>query len=197
MKHYIEITLTGSPDFPLYHLWSKLYTQLHLALVENRNTYHQANVGISFPEYRFHSEKGIGFLGTKLRLFAEEESILQKIDLQKWFVRLMNYINISPVCPVPLNEITGYATFSRKQVKTGAERLARRQLKRHSEASFKEVLERYRETLTTSPLPFIQLESLSNGHPFKLFIEKKPASDKSVKPFTSYGLSSEATVPEF
>lgn len=197
MKYYIEITLTGSPDFPLYRLWSKLYTQLHLALVENRNTNNQVNIGVSFPEYRFHSEKGIGFLGTKLRLFAEEELILKKIDLQKWFARLMNDIQISPVYPVPQNEITGYAIFSRKQVKTGAERLARRQLKRHRELSFRETVERYQKTITTSPLPFIQLESLTNGHPFKLFIEKKPATNKNIRPFTTYGLSSEATVPEF
>ena len=197
MKYYIEITLTGSPAFPLYHLWSKLYTQLHLALAVNKNTYHKINVGISFPEYRFDAEKGIGFLGTKLRLFAEEESILQKIDLQKWFVRLMDCIHISPVCTVPQKEITGYVTFSRKRVKTNAERLARRHMKRHTELSFKEAVKRYQKIITTSPLPFIQLESLSNGHPFKLFVEKKPATDKSIKPFTTYGLSSEATVPEF
>ena len=197
MKYYIEITLTGNPDFPLYHLWSKLYTQLHLALVENRNTNNQVNIGVSFPEYRFHSAKGIGFLGTKLRLFAEEELTLKKIDMQKWFACLMNGIHISPVNPVPQNQISGYATFSRKHVKTNAERLARRQLKRHNELSFRETVERYQKTITTSPLPFIQLESLTNGHPFKLFIEKKPATNKNVRFFTTYGLSSEATVPEF
>ncbi|ARQ46492.1 type I-F CRISPR-associated endoribonuclease Cas6/Csy4 [Oxalobacter formigenes] len=197
MKHYIEITLTGSPDFPLYHLWSKLYTQLHLALVENRDASDQVNIGVSFPEYYFNEEKGMGFLGTKLRLFAEDETSLQKIDIQKWFVRLNDCIHITPVCRVPLNEITGYATFSRKHIKSNAERLARRQMKRHKDLSFHETVQRYQKNLAKSPLPFIQLESLTNSHPFKLFIEKKPAINASLKVFTTYGLSAESTIPEF
>ena len=197
MKYYIEITLTGSPNFPMYHLWSKLYTQLHLALVENRDAVNQVNVGVSFPEYRFHAEKGIGFLGTKLRLFAEDESVLQKIDMQKWFARLKDCIHISPICTVPLNDITGYAIFSRKHIKTNPERLARRQMKRHPDLSFDEAVQRYQKIDTKSPLPYIQLESLTTGHPFKLFIEKKPGTTKNLKSFTTYGLSIEATVPEF
>lgn len=197
MKHYIEITLTGSPDFPLYHLWSKLYTQLHLALVENRDDRNQVNIGVSFPEYHFHEEKGIGFLGTKLRLFAEDETSLHKIDIQKWFVRLKDCIHMTPVRMVPVNEITGYVAFSRKHIKTSADRLARRQMKRHKDLTFHEALQRYQNTPVKSPLPFIQLESLTNGHPFKLFIEKKPAIKENLKCFTTYGLSKESAVPEF
>ncbi len=197
MKHYIEITLTGTPDFPMYHLWSRLYTQLHLVLVENMDAVNQVNIGVSFPEYYYHKEKGIGLLGTKLRLFAQDETTLQKIDIHKWLSRLKNCIHIDPIRTVPLNNITGYAIFSRKHIKTNAERLARRQIKRHPDLSFNEAVQHYQKTITTTHLPYVQIESLTNGHAFKLFIEKKQALTENLKSFTTYGLSTEATIPEF
>ena len=34
MKHYIEITLLPNPDINLLSLWSKVFQQIHLGLVE-------------------------------------------------------------------------------------------------------------------------------------------------------------------
>ena len=86
MKHYLEITLIDSGDEPLYLVWSKLYVQLHLALVEVKKHNDKINIGVSFPEYLFNAEKGIGFLGTKLRVLANSEEELHNLKIKDWFL---------------------------------------------------------------------------------------------------------------
>jgi len=46
-------------------------------------------------------------------------------------------------------------------------------------------------------LPFIRLQSLSGGQTFCLWISKTPTADLMAGNFSTYGLSSVATVPEF
>lgn len=196
MKYYLEITLIGGGDEPLYFIWSKLYTQLHLALVDAKNHNDKPNIGISFPEYCFNTEKSIGFLGTKLRLFANNENELHNLGIKKWLERLSDYIHITSIREVPTHKITGNAIFSRKQFKTNAERLARHRVKR-GDIDFDEAIERYQHIVTTSDLPFIQLKSLTNQHPFRLFIQKENKDHAEIGRFSSYGLSVDATVPEF
>ncbi len=196
MKYYLEITLIDGGDEPLYFIWSKLYAQLHLALVEVKNRNDKSNIGISFPEYRFNEEKGIGFLGTKLRLFANSEEELCNLKIKDWLARLSDYLHITSIREVPAHKVTGYAVFSRKQVKTNAERLARHRIKR-GDIDFDEAVQRYQNIVTTSNLPFIQLKSLTNQHPFRLFIQKENKNHAETGSFSSYGLSVDATVPEF
>ena len=195
MKYYLELTLLDCSEFSLYELWSQLYTQLHLALVEAKNQEQKVSVGVSFPQYRFNPEKKLGFLGTKLRLFAQSETELQTLDIKKWLDRLTDYVHITSIREVPEN-IKGYAIFKRKQPKTNAERLARHRAKR-GDIGFDEALARYSNVVTTTDLPFIQLKSLTSGQPFKLFIEKQPAEQSISQVFSTYGLSSESSVPEF
>ena len=196
MNHYIEVTLVDTDEFSPYALWSVLYTQLHLALVEIKDQNNQVNVGISFPQYRFNQDKGIGFLGTKLRLFAQTEADLQKLDLRKWLDRLTDYVHVSSIREVPVNKITGYVTFSRKQVKTNAERLARHRVKR-GDIDFDEAFKRYQNVITSTDLPYVQMKSLTSDKSFKLFIEKRDVEKSESQVFSSYGLSSESCVPEF
>lgn len=194
MKHYLDITIVMFDS--TYCIWSKLYAQLHLALVEAKKRNDKSNIGVSFPEYRFNKEQGIGFLGTKLRLFANSEDELLSLDIKKWLERLSDYIHITSIREVSQHKITGNAIFSRKQVKTNAERLARHRVKR-GDINFDEALQRYQNIVTTSDLPFIQLKSLTNQHPFRLFIQKENKDHAEIGSFNSYGLSVNATVPEF
>lgn len=196
MKYYLEITLIDGGDEPLYFIWSKFYAQLHLALVEAKNSNDKSNIGVSFPEYRFNEEKSIGFLGKKLRLVANSEGELHSLDMKKWLERLNDYIHITSIREVPAHKISGYAIFSRKQVKTNAERLARHRVKR-GDIDFDEAVQRYQNVVTTSDLPFIQLKSLTNQHQFRLFIQKENKDHVETGRFSSYGLSVDATVPEF
>ncbi|XID74143.1 type I-F CRISPR-associated endoribonuclease Cas6/Csy4 [Alkanindiges sp. WGS2144] len=196
MAFYIELTLLPQEDAPTYFLWSKLYQQLHLALAEIKNADDKVSIGVSFPQYQFNPEKKIGFLGTKLRLFSQTENELDQLNIKKWLERLTDYVHITSIRPVPEEKITGYACFKRKQPKTNAERLARHRVKR-GDIDFDEALSRYQNVVTTSDLPFIQLKSLTSAQPFKLFIEKQPAEQSASQVFSTYGLSSESSVPEF
>ena len=200
MNYYIEVTLIGNDKFSTYELWSQLYPQLHLTLVEVKNADNKVNIGFSFPQYRFHQDKGVGFIGTKLRLFAKSESDLKKLDIRKWLDRLEDYVHITSIRDVP-SEIKGYAVYKRKQVKTNAQRLARHRVKR-GDIGFDEALARYSNVVTTTNLPYIEMKSLSTSDQqsekrFKLFIEKQSADKSENQVFSTYGLSSESSVPEF
>lgn len=201
MKHYIEVTLMKSDDISLYELWSRIYTQLHIALAEIKNSDHKVDIGVSFPQYRFTQEKGVGFIGEKLRLFAQSEAELKKLHLNKWFDRLTDYVHIKSISEVPESKITGYSTYRRKQVKTNAQRLARHRAKR-GDIGFDEALARYSNVVKTTDLPYIQMLSLSSSddqdkNRFKLFIEKQSTEKSETQVFSTYGLSSVSSVPEF
>ena len=195
MKYYQEITLIDQAEISSYFIWSKLYTQLHIALAKIKDTNDKVNIGVSFPQYRFNQEKSIGFLGTKLRLFAPNEADLKKLDLKKWLDRLTDYVHITSIREVPEN-VKGYAIYKRKQVKTNATRLARHRVKR-GDIGFDEALARYSNVVTTTELPFIQMKSLTSDQMFKLFIEKRSIEQSKSQVFSTYGLSSESSVPEF
>lgn len=200
MNYYIEVTLMENEKFSPYELWSQLYPQLHLALVEVKNTDNKVNVGFAFPQYRFNENKGVGFIGTKLRLFASSESELKKLDLRSWLERLEDYVHITSIREVP-KDVKNYAIYKRKQVKTNAQRLARHRVKR-GDIGFDEALARYSNVVTTTDLPYIEMQSLSTSDEqskkhFKLFIEKLPAEQSETQVFSTYGLSSQSSVPEF
>lgn len=196
MKHYVEITLLPTDDIGHYFLWSKIYQQLHLALVE-LTAGQGASVGFSFPEYSAKQPR----LGRKVRVFASSESQLVQFNAQKWLERLSDYCHISSIRAVP--EQTQYALFSRKQCVNNPERLARRRAKRKGE-TFEQALSHFAGfDGEISSLPFVALESLSTAqsvetnHHFKLFIAQQLVSTPQEGNFNCYGLSQSATIPWF
>ena len=202
MKYYQEITLIDQAEISSYFIWSKLYTQLHIALAEIKDTNNKVNIGVSFPQYLFekNDKNSKVNLGKKLRLFAQNEADLKKLDLKKWLDRLTDYVHITSIREVPEN-IKSYAIYKRKQVKTNAERLARHRVKR-GDIGFDEALAHYSNVITTTDLPYIQMLSLSTSDEqdkkrFKLFIEKRSIEQSKIQVFSTYGLSSESSVPEF
>ena len=202
MKYYQEITLIDQAEISSYFIWSKLYTQLHIVLAEVKDTNNKVNIGVSFPQYLFEkNDKNLKVnLGKKLRIFAQNEADLKKLDFKKWLDRLTDYVHITSIREVPEN-IKSYAIYKRKQVKTNAERLARHRVKR-GDIGFDEALARYSNVVTTTDLPYIQMLSLSTSDEqdkkrFKLFIEKRSIGQSESQVFSTYGLSSESSVPEF
>lgn len=199
MRYYQEITLIDQAEISPYFIWSKLYGQLHLALVDATGEGEQVGIGVSFPQYIYEkasSKKPKVNLGNKLRLFASSEEDLQKLNIKHWLERLLDYVHIGPIRPVPENKVTGYVHFARKQVKTNADRLARHRAKR-GDISFDEAKARYQNVVTTTDLPFVQMKSLTSEQPFKLFIEKRLGKKTAAAAFSAYGLSAICTVPEF
>lgn len=204
MKFYQEITLIDQAEISPYFIWSKLYTQLHIALAEIKDDSDKVGIGASFPQYIFEekveNQKTRINLGNKLRLFAESEADLKKLDIRKWLERLEDYVHITSIREVP-SDIKGYAIYKRKQVKTNAQRLARHRIKR-GDIGFDEALARYSNVVTTTNFPYIEMKSLSTSDQqsekrFKLFIEKQPAEKTETQVFSTYGLSSVSSVPEF
>lgn len=56
MKFYQEITLIDQAEISPYFIWSKLYTQLHIALAKSKDTNDKVNIGVSFPQYIFEEK---------------------------------------------------------------------------------------------------------------------------------------------
>ena len=215
MKFYLEITLLPNPEVGVNFLWSKVFQQIHLGLVEMQDNQRQVPIGLSFPEYVIGDKYSL--LGSKLRLFANDEAMLNQFDAVKWLARLSDYVHCTSIRPVP-EKIVGYAIYQREQPKTNPERLARRYAKRHGvdfdtalnglvdlkstekplNADFK-IQFRYCEmTKKKISSPFIRLKSMSSEQVFCLWIKKILVdTQSSATYFSSYGLSSISTVPDF
>lgn len=212
IKWYQEITLLPNSEISLAFLWTKVYTQLHLAFVSQKDTPHGGSFAVSFPEYAEGKQKG---LGHKVRVFAETEDALQTLDLDKALERLLDYVHLTPIHEIPMRRLKGYAIYSRQHAPHSREQVARRFSKRHglpieqvasrlakkplqSErlvAKEREDGEKFKKSIRD--LPYIQMQSLTNRHKYNLFIHKQPTSSASASPFSFYGLSPEAAVPEF
>jgi CRISPR-associated endonuclease Csy4 len=194
MGFYREITLLPNPEVNIHFLWSKVFQQIHLGLVEMQDDKGQVPIGVAFPEYVVGEKYSL--LGGKCRLFAQDETTLARFDTAKWLVRLSDYVHCTSIRPVP-EKLKGYAIYRREQPKTSKERLARRYAARHNE-SYVEALRRYQEVAHKSvTTPFIRLKSLSNDQTFCLWIRKTSVSEPEGTTYSTYGLSVKTTVPEF
>jgi CRISPR-associated endonuclease Csy4 len=193
MKFYIGISLLPNPEVPIYFLWEKIYQQIHLALVENQNSDKTVAIGMSFPEYNGENHQ----LGNKLRIFSNNEEKLEKLNISKWFSRLLDYVDITEIKSVPDN-ITGSALFKRLQPTNNNLRLARRKAKRKN-ISLEEaisVLKIREEKL--SEAPYINMKSLSSDNMYRLMIGYEETElINNDEGFSTYGLSSKSSVPIF
>lgn len=190
--YYQEISLLPKARIGLYDFWQKLYQQIHLALAENKSEANSSKVGVSFPEYNADEF----LLGTKLRLFAGEEQTLERMQCGKWLERLRDYVHVKPIASVP-EKITGYACFKHVKMKGSKEKLARRRAKRNGE-TFEQALAYFSDyEEQRSKLPYVNMNSLTNGQHFRLFIEKQVKEQPQTGQFSCYGLSNTATVPLF
>ena len=198
MKHYLDITLLPDAEANIGFIWQKVYQQIHLALVENKTAPNESAIAVSFPKY------GEKFpLGNTLRLLANEQSQLEKLNVEKWLLRLTDYTHLKSIKEVPVT-VTQYARFKRKQFKSNLEREAKRRAKYKGE-TFEEALAHFQNYEIKTDLPFINMASLSTdggaslNRNFKLFIEKEMVAEQGQGLLNCYGLSKggEGTVPWF
>ncbi|CAA6812340.1 MAG: Type I-F CRISPR-associated endoribonuclease Cas6/Csy4 [uncultured Sulfurovum sp.] len=194
MNYYVDIKLFTDTEITLGFVWKKLYAQVHLALVEVRDEKNLVSMGLSFPKYKESAFP----LGNELRIFAKTKDELERLDLNRWLERLLDYVSVSPIKEVP-SSVNEFVSFGRKQFKVNAERLARRQAKRKG-ISFEEALKNYEdfdEEKQKTKLPFVNIKSLSSDREMKIFIQKSDNKEQKEGLFSTYGLSNEATVPWF
>ncbi|WP_072281253.1 type I-F CRISPR-associated endoribonuclease Cas6/Csy4 [Rappaport israeli] len=193
MTVYQEITLIANADISPYFLWSKVMTQLHIALANIKNKHGINTIGISFPNYRYEQKNGKTFasLGDKVRIFAQSEDDLDKLALPLRLAWLIDYIHLTTIKPVG-NKATAQVIVKRyrpvnfeKQVREFAEfrGISLQEARQHC-LEYKKPNQFY---------PYITLTSQTNEHPYQLSIwqEKIPLdgfSDKNAT-FNSYGLN--------
>lgn len=192
MQFYLDITLIPNDDFKPSILLNKAYQQLHLSLVEHKNRQGYSQIGVSFPEYQAERRR----LGRKIRVFAPERKLLDDLKLQEWFDLLSDYIHITSIRVVP-DTVEQYVSFKRQQIKSNRERLARRLVTRYgiSEEQAQERLGGFKSKRLA--LPYVSLQSLSTGHPMRLFIKQEAVTETEKQEFNTYGLSKGGGVPWF
>lgn len=194
MKCYLEITLLPNPEVNVNFLWSKTFQQIHLGLVEMQDEHKQVSIGVSFPEYKMGDKFGV--LGSKLRLFANEEATLVRFNASKWLDRLNDYVHCTSIRPVP-EKITSHAIYRRKQPKASKHRLARRYA-RYRQVEYETALQHYMKLSQEKiSLPYIRLKSMSSNNNFCLWIDRIETTSPAHGFFSTYGLSTQSTVPEF
>ncbi|TCK60433.1 type I-F CRISPR-associated endoribonuclease Cas6/Csy4 [Seleniivibrio woodruffii] len=183
MQYYTDIKIQPNPEIAPQVVLNMLYEKLHLVLAEQKRN----DVGISFPE----ADKN---LGTVLRLHGELDP-LQDV-LEHRFVKVMqDYALVGRIKKIP--EKTGYLLVSRVQAKSSPERLRRRSMKclGLTEEQAKEKIPDSKAKFLD--LPFIILNSRSTGQKFRLFIRQSEQTAGTAGEFSTYGLSTKATVPKF
>ena len=192
MKVYLEITLLSYDAIGLSFLWGKVFQQVHIAMADKLDEKGRSEIGVSFPQYCDKKRK----LGDKLRLFAEEQTSLEELNITKWLNRLSDYVHITSIRSVP-KKILGHICYKRERTKSSLERIVRRKAKREgtSEEEARKKLGDFKEKYSCSP--FINMYSVGTGQKFKLFILKEKIDDALTGTFGSYGLGANCSVPEF
>lgn len=192
MNYYQEIQLLPNGEVSLAFLWTKMFTQLHLALAAEKNRGGIGKVAVAFPDYQ---DK---VLGNRIRVLSLERETLEMLDLKQALVRLQDdYVKLTEIRKISDQSITGYSIYSRYQPDESVERKARRYVRRHDGVSYEDALCLLSRRKETYGLPFIQMKSLSTAQSFSLFIKKTLCQIEQSGTFSTYGLSDRASVPEF
>lgn len=220
MKYYQEITIVNSLNGSFFKMWSKLFTQVHLVIVEQAKIKYGedakvSDIGISFPEYQQVDKNGKKFtiLGSKLRVFATNKAELEQLNLPQKLSRLLDYVHIKSINSIP-DEIKDHLTVKRFRQDRNIERLTRRYAKRKSmsieeakaeqignyavkhKVSIKQAKESYEKPKLKS-YPYIIMNSLSRKEKFSLEIIQQEVPEPQKGQFNTYGMSSTATVPHW
>jgi CRISPR-associated endonuclease Csy4 len=192
MNHYLEITLQPDADIGLHFLWEKAYQQIHLGLVEMQDSNGTVPIGIALPGYNANRHQ----LGDKLRLLAKTEAELERFDVKRWLNRLSDYVHLTGIRNVP-DRISTHARYYRIQAKSNNARLARRKAKRENTSVEQALAALENFTEQSSDAPYVQINSLSSGERFRLFIGYVEVPEPVNAGFSTYGLSRQSSVPIF
>ncbi len=193
MEHYLDIKIVPDDDVPIYFIRNKVYSKLHKALSSLSST----DIGISFPQYKIK-------LGNVIRLHGTDKNLAELQDIN-WLGGLSGYCDVSEAQVVP-SQIAGYRVISRKQPTMNIRKLEKRVqyqkaqgvLKTQDEV--KEYEKQYKAKMYATGLdnPYLELESSSNGHKHRRYIQFGEVVERPIKgEFDTFGLSKAATVPWF
>ncbi len=183
MDFFIDIKINPDAEMRENVLLNKVYSKLHKALHSLNTT----EIGVSFPRYKV-------MLGDVIRLHGLEEK-LRELESSDWLGALKGYCSIGSINAIP--EEVSYRTISRKQSNMTEAKL-RRLIKRGS--LLPDEVKGYKAKMFETGLDnaYLELESASNGHKHRRYIQFGELSTKPVEgQFDQFGLSKVATVPWF
>ncbi|WP_428354695.1 type I-F CRISPR-associated endoribonuclease Cas6/Csy4 [Methyloprofundus sp.] len=184
MDFYIDLVLQADEEVPIYFIRNKVFTKFHKVL----NNLKQNSIGVSFPKYKSK-------LGNVVRIHGNKSSLdtLQQIN---WLGGLAGYCQVSSILPVPEN-IQGYRTVSRIRQNMSNSKL-QRLINRGSIAGGKIKIYEAKMLSTGLDNPYLELQSVSNGHKHRRYIQFGKLNSHTVKgEFDQFGLSKTATIPWF
>ncbi len=183
MNYYIDILIKPDAEMRENVLLNKIYIKLHKALFTLKST----GIGISFPNYKVK-------LGDVIRVHGNQKK-LTELQNSNWLGGLSGYCDASEIQAIPDN--AKHRIISRKQANM-AEAKLRRLIKRGSISD--EGAKKYKAKMFAQGLdnPYLELDSGSNAHKHRRYIQFGELLDKPVAgEFDYFGLSKTATVPIF
>ena len=183
MDKFIDITLMPDPEFEAQQLLNALFSKLHRAIGEAA----PGEIGVSFPKVGKR-------LGDQLRLHGTQDSLATLMALP-WLQGMRDYCQVSDSNDVP--EKVQYRTVRRIQAKSAHNKRMRSIRKGWltEDEAYQRIPDDQQKSLK---LPFIQMRSLSNGNPMRVYIEHGELKDEPVAgEFNAYGLSAQTTIPWF
>ena len=192
MRFCCEIRLLADDTAGINFLWGKIYLLVHLALVGIKDENDHVSVGLSFPGYDVDAHK----LGDSLRIISPNEASLSALRLPESLRRFRDNVVLDEVRKIP-EGIDSFVRFRRQRAKTSVERLARRRAARHNVSADEALrqLSGFQEERLS--VPFVQIKSLSGDHRFRLYIHQETGVPNIEGTFSCYGLSAEASLPDF
>jgi CRISPR-associated endonuclease Csy4 len=183
MDHFIDIRIKPDDEMRENVLLNKVYTKFHKALCILEST----DIGVSFPQFEV-------LLGRTFRVHGSLARLRELQDLQ-WLGGLLGYCDVDDILPV--KGILKYRTVSRKQPAMTLAKL-RRLANRGSITP--EKAKEYKAKMFSKGLdnPYLELESISNGHLHRRYLEFGALRDSDASgEFDQFGLSRTATIPWF
>tara|TARA_R110001599_G_scaffold43846_6_gene131061 strand:+ start:7249 stop:7800 length:552 start_codon:yes stop_codon:yes gene_type:complete len=183
MNSFLDIELKPDAEMRENVLMNKVYAKLHKTLFDIKAT----DIGVSFPQYKV-------MLGKVLRVHSSVERLAQ-LQNSNWLGGLAGYCAISDIQTIPVE--AKYRMVSRIQSNMTQSKL-NRLIKRGSITDSE--VKAYKAKMFTKGLdnPFVELESGSNGHNHRRYIQFSEILDNPLPgEFDSFGLSKTATVPWF
>ncbi|MCF6202824.1 MAG: type I-F CRISPR-associated endoribonuclease Cas6/Csy4 [Methylococcaceae bacterium] len=193
MDYFVGIKIKPDAEMRENLLLNKVYSKLHKALHSLNST----SIGVSFPAHKIK-------LGDIIRLHSTDEN-LTELQNTNWLGGLSGYCDVSEILAVP-DQVKGYRVISRKQSTMNLRKLEKRvQYQKEqgvlkTQDEIKAYEKQYKAKMYASGLdnPYLELESSSNGHKHRRYIQFGAIGEQAVKgTFDTFGLSKTATVPWF
>ncbi len=193
MKYYLDIKIVPDAEVPIYFIRNKVYSKLHKALSSLKPT----DIGVRFPKYKIK-------LGDVVRLHGTDKN-LTVLQSTNWLGGLNGYCEVSEIQSIP-DQIVGYRVISRKQATMNLKKLEKRVqyqkeqgvLKTQDEITDYEKQYKAKMYATGLDNPYLEIESSSNGHKHRRYIQFGEVVEQEVKgKYDTFGLSKTATVPWF